>query len=194
MNAQAGATRRFILIEQGRPDRGDPYARALTADRLQRVLTGNWDSGKHESLSGGYRFCTLQQKVDAEALLSMEREELADTIIASHFDAGTRQRDALVRLSSNSPYKYLVARNAQDEGFFLIWNGNEGNTDFTEEAYEACAKEAKKAGLAPRYHVYARLYRFQTTNVVFYQIPDRILMDFGLDLRGEPYHDVDDAS
>jgi adenine-specific DNA-methyltransferase len=53
--------------------------------------------------------------------------------------------------------------------------------------------EAKEAGLANRYHVYARLYRFQTNNVVFYQIPDRILMDFGLDLRGEPFHD-DDAS
>jgi adenine-specific DNA-methyltransferase len=46
--------------------------------------------------------------------------------------------------------------------------------------------EAERAGLAQRYHVYARLYVFQTTNVVFYQIPDRILMDLRLDLRGEP--------
>ena len=90
---------------------------------------------------------------------------------------------------STAGHKHLVAKNSDDEGFFLIWNGKKGNADFTEAAYEACAKEAKKAGLAPRYHVYARLYRFQTTNVTFYQIPDRILLDFGLDLRGEPYHD-----
>jgi adenine-specific DNA-methyltransferase len=189
LNARSGASRRFILIEQGRPDRGDSYARSLTANRLRRVVTGDWASGKQDPMGDGYRFATLEQKVDADALLSMERQDLADTIIASHFDPATRKRDALVRVSSNPAYKYLVACNSESEGFFLIWNGTKGNTDFTEETYEACAKEAKKAGLTARYHVYARLYRFQTSNVVFYQIPDRILMDFGLDLRGEPYHD-----
>ena len=154
---------------------------------------GDWVAGEHEPLGGGYRFWTLDKKVDADALLSMEREELADTVIASHFDATSRRRDALVNVPSDAGYKYLVAQNADAEGFFLIWNGAKGNTDFTEDAYEACAKEAKKAGLAQRYHVYARLYRFQTSNVVFYQIPDRILMDFGLDLRGEPYHDDDES-
>jgi adenine-specific DNA-methyltransferase len=192
LNATAGAERRFILIEQGRPDRGDSYARSLTADRLQRVISGNWKKGPRPPVGGGYRFCTLDKRVDADALLSMEREDLADTIIASHFDAATRKRDALVTVPADGGYKYLVAQNAQDEGFFLIWNGTKGNTDFTEETYEACAKEAKKAGLGQRYHVYGRLYRFQTSNVVFYQIPDRILMDFGLDLRGEPYHDNDE--
>jgi adenine-specific DNA-methyltransferase len=190
LNAKDGIARRFILVEQGRPDRGDSYARSLTADRLQRIVSGDWKSEKRAPLSGGYRFSTLDKKVDAEALLNMERKDLADTIIASHFDAATRKRDALVRISSNPAYKYLVACNNESEGFFLIWNGTRGNIDFTEETYEACAKEAKKAGLTARYHVYARLYRFQTSNVVFYQIPDRILMDFGLDLRGEPYHDV----
>jgi adenine-specific DNA-methyltransferase len=193
LNAVAATERRFILLEQGRPDRGDSYARSLTADRLKRVVTGNWKSEPQEPLGGGYRFWTLDKKVDADALLSMEREELADTIIASHFDAQSRRRDALVNVPADEGYRYLVAHNTDSEGFFLIWNGAKGNTDFTEDIYEAVAKEAKKAGLESRYHVYARLYRFQTSNVVFYQIPDRILMDFGLDLRGEPYHD-DDAS
>jgi adenine-specific DNA-methyltransferase len=193
LNATLDTERRFILIEQGRPDRGDSFARALTADRLQRVITGDWKKGKHTPLGGGYRFWTLDKKVDADALLSMEREDLAETIIASHFDAQSRRRDALVNVPVDEGYKYLVAHNTDSEGFYLIWNGAKGNTDFTEDIYEAVAKEAKKAGLQSRYHVYARLYRFQTSNVVFYQIPDRILMDFGLDLRGEPYHD-DDAS
>jgi adenine-specific DNA-methyltransferase len=193
LNADAGTSRRFIVIEQGRPDRGDSYARSLTAARLQRVISGDWKTGPQEPTGGGYRFSTLEQKVDADALLNMEREELADTIIASHFDAETRRRQALVNVPADAGYKYLVASNSESEGFFLIWNGTKGNTDFTEATYEGCAREAKKAGLAPRYHVYARLYRFQTSNVVFYQIPDRILMDFGLDLRGEPYHDDDDS-
>lgn len=193
LNKQQETTRRFVLIEQGRPDRGDSYARSLTADRLQRVVTGDWDSGEHEPLGGGYRFVSLGKKVDADALLNMEREELADTLIASHFDAASRRRDALVNVREQAQFKYLVAHNSDGEGFFLIWNGTKGNTDFTEKTYEACAKEAKAAGLAQRYHVYARLYRFQTSNVIFYPIPDRILMDFGLDLRGEPYY-ADDES
>lgn len=183
-------SRRFILIEQGRPDRGDSYARSLTAGRLARVVSGNWATPKAASaLGGGYRFATLDKKVDAAALLSMERDELADTIIASHFDAGRRRRDVLVTIPPNAGYKHLVARNAANEGFFLIWSGPNGNTDFTETVYEECANEAIIAGLEARYHVYARLYLFQTSNVVFYQIPDRILMDFGLDLRGEPYYE-----
>lgn len=161
LNAAADASRRFIVIEQGRPDRGDSYARSLTAARLQRVISGDWASGPHEPTGGGDRFATLEQKVDADALLNMEREDLADTIIASHFDAETRRRQALVSVPVADGYKYLVAYNSEGEGFFLIWNGIKGNTDFNEAAYEACAKEARKAGLKPRYHVYARLYRFQ---------------------------------
>ena len=67
-----------------------------------------------------------------------------------------------------------------------------GNTDFTEEAYEACAKEAKKAGLGAAVPRLRAPLPLPDQNVVFYQIPDRILIDFGLDLRGEPYHDDDD--
>ncbi len=189
MNHEVETTRRCILIEQGRPDKRDSYARTLMADRLRRVVSGDWESGKREGLGSGFRFVTLDKKVDADALLSMEREDLAETIIVSHFDPATRKRDALVRVPPDAGYKHLVAYNNQNEGFFLIWNGAKGNTDFTEATYEACAKEARAARLGQRYHVYARLYRFQTSNVVFYQIPDRILMDFGLDLRGEPYHD-----
>jgi adenine-specific DNA-methyltransferase len=188
LNRKMNASRRFILIEQGRPDRGDSYARSLTADRLARVVTGDWRGQKPASgLGGGFRFATLDKKVDAQALLSMERQELADTIIASHFDAGRQRRDVLVNMPEDARYNHLVARNTDNEGYFLIWGGPMRNTNFTEDVYEECAEEARRAGLEPRYHVYARLYLFQTGNVTFYQIPDRILRDFGLDLRGEPY-------
>ncbi len=190
LNDKTGAERRFLLIEQGRPDRGDSYARSLTADRLQRVISGKWKAGERPGIGGGFRFAALDKKVDAQALLNMEREELTDTILASHFDSSRRRRDVLVHVPIDAGYQYLVARNSDNEGFFLVWHGPEGNTDFNEDVYEACAAEARRAGLGARYHVYARLYLFQTANVVFYQIPDRILMDFGLDLRGEPYDET----
>lgn len=186
LNAETDAERRFVLIEQGRPEKGDSYAKTLMADRMRRVVTGEWASRHESALNGGFRFVTLDKKVDAEALLQMEREEMVDTVIASYFDASQRRGNGLVAIS-NPDYEHLVARNSEGEGFFLVWGGADANTDFTEDVYERCAEEATRAGLKAVYHVYARFNLYQTENVRFYQIPDRILADFGLDIRSEPF-------
>jgi adenine-specific DNA-methyltransferase len=186
LNSRSGGDRRFILIEQGRPERGDPYASSLTSERLRRVVAGDWASGKRDPLGGGYSFVRLDKRVDAQTLLDMERDEMVDTVIASHFDANRKRGSNLVRVNGRE-WRHLVARNNDDEGFFLIWDGPDRNTDFGVREYESCAAEAEAAGLKPMYHVYARLYLYQTENVRFYQIPDRILADFGLDLSSEPF-------
>jgi adenine-specific DNA-methyltransferase len=187
MNSSTDSDRRFILVEQGRPEKGDTYARSLTSKRLVRVVNGKWANKKGEPLGGGFTFLALAKKVDADGLLRMERSEMVDAVIGSHFEAD-RRGPSLVRIGDGS--SYLVARNAENEGVFLVWNGPTGNTNFTREVYRACVKEARDAGLTPTYHVYARLYVYQTGNVVFYQIPDRILADFGLDLKSEPFADA----
>lgn len=192
LNQVQEAARRFILIEQGRPERGDSYARTLTASRLGRVIPGDWASGKGTPLPGGFEFRTLTKQVDAGALLQMEREEMVDTVIASYFDSSRRRGPSLVRFNDPS-YAYLVAKNADDEGFYLVWGGADENTDLTEDVYEACVVEGEKAGLKPVYHVYGRFNVFATEGVLFYQIPDRILADFGLDVRTESYTDEDGA-
>ncbi len=183
-----------ILVEQGRPEKGDSYARTLTADRLRRVFSGKWEAGPTDPLPGGFEFVRLGKRVDAAALLAMEREEMVDTVIGSHFDAKRRRGDQLIRVQHpERSYRYLVARDTSHEGFFLVWDGADHNTDLTEDVYEACAEEAEHARLKPSpYHIYARLYRYQTDGVVFYQIPDRILADFGLDLSSEPFAEADD--
>jgi adenine-specific DNA-methyltransferase len=188
LNERSRSTRRFILIEQGRPERGDPYASTLTANRLKGVVTGDWASGKRKGLPGGYSFLRLDKRVDAQALLQMERDEMVDTVIASHFDSNRKRGSNLIRVNGRD-WKHLVAKNNDNEGFFLIWNGPDKNTDFTSAVYDECATEAEEAGLRPSYHVYARLYLYQTENVRFYQIPDRILADFGLDMASEPFAD-----
>ena len=188
LNNAAETHRRFILIEQGRPERGDPYASSLTANRLKRVVTGDWATGRRDPLGGGFSFQRLDQRVDAQALLQMERDEMVDTVIASHFDANRKRGSNLIRVNGRA-WQYLVAKNSDDEGFFLVWGGADKNTDFNASVYDACAAEAEEAGLKPHYHVYARLYLYQTENVRFYQIPDRILADFGLDMSSEPFAD-----
>lgn len=193
LNKSSGYARRFTLIEQGRPERGDSYAQTLTADRLSRVISGDWVNGKGGPTGDGYTYIRLGKKVDATALLRMERDEMLDTVIGSHFDASRRRGDQLVRIEGNPSNRYLIAKNSDDEGFFLVWDGPDENTDLTEAVYEACAEEAERAGLKPsQYRVYARLYRYQTDGVRFYQIPDRILSDFGLDMRSEPFTEDED--
>ena len=191
LNAVQESNRRFILIEQGRPEKSDSYARSLTANRLKRVVSGKWEIGKQEGTGGGFRAARLDQRIDAEALLKMEREELADTLIASHFDHSAQRRDSLIRVPEDCDCEYLVAKTAQGEGVFLVWRGASGNSDLDEETYDACVAEATRAGLEVPYHIYARLNRYQANTVVYYPIPDRILMDFGLSLSGEPYFESD---
>lgn len=53
LNHTTGTDRRFILVEQGRPEKGDSYARTLTTNRLARVISGDWDNGKGAPLAGG---------------------------------------------------------------------------------------------------------------------------------------------
>lgn len=190
LNQLQNATRRFILIEQGRPERDDSYARTLTANRIARVVPGDWTNCKGTSLGGGFEFRTLTKQVDAAALLQMEREEMVDTVVASYFDSSRRRGPSLVRFNDPS-YVYLVAKNAGEEGFYLVWGGVDKNTDLTEDVYETCVVEGEKAALKPVYHVYARFNFFATEGVQFYQIPDRILADFGLDVRTESYADED---
>ena len=191
LNEVSGADRRFILIEQGRPERADSYAKTLTAERLKRVVTGDWANGRGVPLRGGLEFRTLTKRVDATALLAMEREEMVDTVIASYFDSSRRRGRNLIRINDLT-YSYLVAQNGDGEGFYLVWGGVGENTDLTEDVYEACVAEGQKANLKPIYHIYSRFNLFATPGVHWYQIPDRILADFGLDVRTESYTDEED--
>jgi adenine-specific DNA-methyltransferase len=189
LNHDHSADRRFILVEQGRPENGDSYAKTLTVDRLRRVIDGGWAKKKHAPLGGGFTFKTLEKKVDAKTLLLMERDEMIDTVIASHSSTGSRRSAVLIPLAEadEEPHTYLVAKNASNEGIYLVWSGADSNTDLTEEVYEAITEEADKARLAEVYHVYSRRNLLVTDDVVWYQIPDRILSDFGLDVRTESF-------
>jgi adenine-specific DNA-methyltransferase len=188
LNELSGSNRRFILMEQGRPDRGDPYAKSLLANRLRRVITGDWAVGPQPPLPGGFRFSQLQKTVDAKALLEMERDEMTDAVIASHYDSNKRGGPGLI-LMTNSGYEYLVARNTTGEGFYLVWDGLSTSPVFNADVYDKVVNEAKKASLKPVYHVYARFNLFQSDDVRFYQIPDQILLDFGLNLNDPFNHD-----
>lgn len=178
LNNQTDAARRFILIEKGREERGDPYARTLTAERIRRVITGEWAKGSMEPLSGGFRFVELTKKVDIGAVLALEREEMIDLLLVSHWEQQDRGAVHLRRLEPGR-YKYLFATNTRNEGYFLVWDGPNTRPILDRNTFHAITEEARNAGLQRRYHVYARLWTYQGPNIEFYQIPDRILAHLG---------------
>lgn len=198
LNQEAGASRRFVLIEQGRPERGDSYARTLTAERLRRVITGERadKAGKvaitAEPLPGGFRFSKLTSKVDASAVLSLQREEMLDLLVTSHWDQSERASVHLRRLPA-SEKGYLFGRNSRDEGYFLVWSGPDQPSVLNRAVFREITEEAKTHGLTAPFHVYARTSVYPGPNIQFYQIPDRILEKLGFNEATHSYAQGEEA-
>lgn len=192
VNAEGDTKRRFVLIEQGRPERGDTYARGLTSERVRRSVTGERpdESGvlsvTATPLPGGFRFTKLTDKVDGEAVLALEREEMLDLLLTSHWDQSERSSAYLRRLPAGTN-TYLFGTNGKSEGYFLIWNGPDKPSALSRETFRGIAEEAKLASLKPPYHIYARLSTYSGPNIEFYQIPDRILDKLGFNSATESY-------
>jgi adenine-specific DNA-methyltransferase len=181
LNAEAQAGRRFVLIEQGAPENGDKYARTLTWQRLHNAITGQRPNKQRaEPLLGGFEYRLLTKTIDARTVMSMKRDELIDVVLTSHWEAQRRVAPSLQRFDE-AGYHYLIGKDEMGEGYFLIWNngGPVGTLDL--ESYKVVIAEAKKAGLHPPYQIYARYETFQSPNVRFWKIPDKILAHLGLD-------------
>jgi adenine-specific DNA-methyltransferase len=115
-----------------------------------------------ECLDAGVRIGRDVTALLAAAVRVAARDEFTDSC---------RDYAGLV-IMTNEGYDYLVARNAADEGFYLVWDGSPEPV-FDEAAYDAVVSEAVKAKLKPVYHVYARFNLFQSDDVLFYQTRER---------------------
>lgn len=197
LNYETGANRRFILIEQGSPERGDKYARSLTQTRLKNAVTGLRPTKGGtlellaEPLGGGFQFRMLKAKIDSKTVLSMRKDELIDVVITSHWENNRRGGGSLIRIEDEG-YKYLVGRNEQNEGYFLIWNGGNEVGQLDEDTYVTVIQEGKRAGLKQPYHVYARYEIYQSRNINFYKIPDKILAHLGLNENNDRFNEESD--
>lgn len=191
LNKEQEQNRRFVLIEQGRSERGDPYARTLTADRLRRVISGDWAEGEHPTRPGGFRFTVLSKQVDADAVLALEREEMIDLLLTTHWDQRERNAAHLQRLPAGS-HKHLFATSSRGDGYFLVWHSPSQPSVLNRDAFRAIAEEAKVSGVKPPFHVYARVCTYSGPNIEFYQIPNRILEKLGFNESTSPSFSVSD--
>lgn len=192
LNAETDANRRFILIEQGNTEKGDHYAKTLTAERIRRVISGDWVGAKGKTkaapLPGGFRFLELRRDIiDATAVNALAREEMIDLLLTSYWDKSEKSRTFLRRLPAGT-HRHLFAVNAREEGFFLIWDAPDQASTLNQEAFRRVVEEAKAAKLATRYHVYATLATYMGQGIEFYKIPDSVLEHIGFNTRADAYN------
>ena len=193
LNKEADTNRRFILIEQGNTEKGDHYAKTLTAERVKRVISGDWSKTKKEPLVGGFRFIELKrEKIDADAVNTLAREEMIDLLLTSYWDKAEKAKSYLRRLPTQ-PNRHLFAVNSKQEGFFLIWGAPDKPSALTKAAFREIAEESRQAGLAPHYHVYAALAPYTGSSVEFYKIPDRVLEHIGFSQRQDSFNNENDT-
>ena len=188
LNEETEAQRRFILIEQGNTAKGDHYAKTLTAERVKRAISGDWASGERSGLPGGFRFVELRkEKIDADAVNTLAREEMIDLLLTSYWDKSERAKSYLHRLPAGA-YRHLFGVNAKNEGFFLIWDAPDQPSVLNRDAFRRVVQEATAAKLASRYHVYASLAPYTGSGIEFYKIPDSVLEHIGFNPRADAYN------
>ncbi len=193
LNYETRANRHFILIEQGNTEKGDHYARSLTAERVRRVITGDWASGRKDPLPGGFRFIELKrEKIDADAVIALAREEMIDLLLTSYWDKSEKAKSYLQRLPVGT-YRHLFAVNPRAEGFFLIWDSPETPSVLNRDAFKSIVEEAKTAKLGSRYHVYASVAPYTGSGIEFYKIPDKVLEHIGFSPRSDAFNNEEVA-
>lgn len=186
--------RRFILIEQGRPENGDKYARSLTRERIARAITGERPDKNGnlivtaEPFGGGFEFRILLNQIDAKTVLTMKKDELIDVVVTSHWENDKRSGINLIRIEQPG-FKYLVGKNEFNEGYFIIWDGDGPVGQLDIKTYGTIIQEANRAGLKHPFHVYARYEVYQSKTVNFYKIPDKILAHLGLNENSDRYNE-----
>lgn len=191
LNYESDAKRRFILIEQGNTTKGDHYAKTLTADRIRRVISGDWAEGPHQPLPGGFRFVEMKrEKIDAEAVNALAREEMIDLLLTSYWDKAERAKVYLRRFPVGK-HRYLFAVSPKNEGFFLVWEAANQTSVLNRDVYKEIAAEAKAAGLGARYHVYASIAPYTGAGIEFYKIPDKVLEHIGFNPRQDAFNNED---
>ena len=196
LNNLTGANRQFILIEKG--EGKDNYTKSLTQLRLKRAISGErvdkdgTVSVLESPLPYNFEYWILKNKVDAQAILKMRRDEIIDVILTSHWDDDQKKNAYNIVRISDPTFKYLVGKNLKNEGVFIIWDGEKSVGHLNLETYKSIVEEAKLAKVKRPYQVYARYQIFQSPNVIFYQIPDKILAHLGLNENSDRFNNEED--
>jgi len=160
LNATDKGRRQFILIEEG--EGTDKFCRTLTAKRLRAAMQAH-------GCETGFQFYKTGQKLDRQAIVTLERDALASLICQAD---ETGRGKGITWLSG---YKYIIGKNHRSEAICLLWNGVD-KSEVTPEHLKKAAKEVSEAGLKRPFRIYGTFCRVgDTASWKFCQIPDEII-------------------
>lgn len=128
-----------------------------------------------------------REKIDADAVNALAREEMIDLLLTSYWDKAERAKSYLRRLPVGE-HKFLFAVNPKDEGFFLVWQAADLPSVLNRDVFRAIVAEAQAAELGSRYHVYASIAPYTGAGIEFYKIPDKVLEHIGFNPRSDAFN------
>jgi adenine-specific DNA-methyltransferase len=160
LNARDKGQRRFILIEEGQGE--DKFCRTVTAKRLKLAM-------QTHGYPDGFQFYKTGQKLDRQAIVTLERDALASLICQADETGRGKGITAL------NGHKYIIGKNHRSEAICLVWNGV-NDSEVTPDILKAASKEVSQAGLKRPFRIYGTFCRVgDTQSWKFCQIPDEIL-------------------
>jgi adenine-specific DNA-methyltransferase len=174
LNKADGGNRKFILVEC------EDYADTITAERVRRVINGvenATDETLREGLGGSFTYCTLDEQIDEEGMLTGENlptyETLADYIAYTAIGralAFTRKQEDYYFGETNDTRFYLIYEPSLD---FLESHASALDSERAEQIAKACQETGQKA------YVYAPqkfISQKELTNlgITFCQLPYNI--------------------
>lgn len=170
-NQIEGSNRRFILIEGG--SGRDRFCNTLTAERVRRVITGKWVSGKQLPLSGGFTYYESGGKITKKVIMESAHEQLADIILQSADDVGDR-----IDCRLENPSGYVIGKTRKGNAIALVWRGTQV---LTNDIYYKILAETEKLKMKAPVFIYARANDAVDDNgYQFCLIPDKILAALGI--------------
>jgi adenine-specific DNA-methyltransferase len=159
MNAEDGGNRRFILIENGIPSAKaktarDRYVTDITAERVRRVIRGDWADGKeHPAHETGFTFYRAGGKITKRNIMESTRESLAD-IILQVVEEESNRIDCRVE-----GHDFLIGRTRLGYGIALAWDVKKTSTTeqvLTHPILEKILDEAEASGVQKPIHAGGR--------------------------------------
>lgn len=165
------SNRRFILIEGG--SGRDRFCNTLTAERVRRVITGNWVRGKQSPLLGGFTYYESGGKITKQVIMESAHEQLADIILQSADDVGDR-----IDCRLENPSGYVIGKTRKGNAIALVWRNTQV---LTNDIYYKILAETKKLKMKSPVFIYARASdAVDDDGYQFCLIPDKILAALGI--------------
>jgi adenine-specific DNA-methyltransferase len=134
-----------------------------------------------------------REKIDAQAVNELAREEMIDLLLTSYWDKAEKARSYLHRFPVGQ-HRFLFGVNPKEEGFYLVWESKDGTSVLNREVLKMIVAEAKANRLASRYHVYASIAPYTGAGIEFYKIPDKVLEHIGFNPRSDAFNNEEVAN